>query len=92
LKEPNLLHEAAHGLLGAKSSNIQGDFRGVTTTETSIAKLFTISDEITRQTKTSPADVIQLSGCKNYQTSADATVGVNSHSFGLTERAKRRGL
>jgi hypothetical protein len=46
----------------------------------SIIKSFTRSqeqrDEI-RKTRTSPADVISLSGCKNYQTSADTVVGVN---------------
>jgi len=81
LKEPDLLHEAAHGLLGVQKSYVQGDMRAVLTAGTSLVKLFTTTNEVResiRQTKTSPADVIQLSGCKNYQTSADANIGGQS--------------
>jgi hypothetical protein len=92
LKEPNLLHEQAHGLLGAPTSYIPGGFRGGMAAGASTVQVFTEVRENIRQTKTSPADVIQLSGCKNYQTSADATERVNSRLFLLTERAKPWGL
>ena len=81
LKEPNILHEAGHGLLGAGMAYMQGDVRGVLTAGTSLFKMLTTSQENledVRRTKTSPADVIQLSGCKNYQTSADTMEGVYS--------------
>ena len=79
LKEPNILHEAGHGLLDAAFSYTRGDLKRVFTDGTSIVKMLTRTkekrDQI-RQTKTSPADVIQLSGCKNYQVSCDTVEAV----------------
>jgi len=75
LKEPNLLAEAGQGLLGAGMSYLRGDMSGVIKTGTALFKKVTSgrgATERARQTKTSPADVIQFSGCKDYQTSADA--------------------
>jgi metacaspase-1 len=73
------MHEAGRGFLDAADSYKKGDFSRVFQDGASIIKTFTRTqetrDEI-RKTRTSPADVIQLSGCKNYQTSADAVEGV----------------
>ena len=55
---------------------------------TSIVKLLTRKKETRnyiRETKTSPADVIQFGGCKNYQTSCDtmeAVITLNSPTDG----------
>ena len=75
LKEPNLLAEAGQGLLGAGMSYLRGDMSGVISAGTSLFKKITTGNkavETARRTKTSPADVIQFSGCKDNQTSADA--------------------
>ena len=48
---------------------------GVISAGTSLFKKITVGNkaaETARRTKTSPADVIQFSGCKDNQTSADA--------------------
>jgi len=69
------LAEAGQGLLGAFTSYSKGDMSGVINAGTSLFKKLTTGREAeqrARQTKTSPADVIQFSGCKDYQTSADA--------------------
>jgi len=53
---------------------------GVVSAGTQLFKKITTGSsarEKARQTKTSPADVIQFSGCKDYQTSADAVEGVS---------------
>ena len=74
------MHEAAHGVLDAGSSYAKGDLRGVLTAGVTIIKELTNTPErreIYRRTMTSPADVIQLSGCKDYQTSADTMEGVS---------------
>jgi len=75
LKEPNLGKEAADGLLDAVTSYARGDMGGVFT---SVKGMFSLVNgnqkeavEHARKTKTSPADVISWSGCKDSQTSAD---------------------
>ena len=81
VKEPNILHEAGHGLLDALNAYKQHDLNHVLLDGASIVKTFTRTEqsrEESRRTRTSPADVIQLSGCKNYQTSADTFEGVHS--------------
>ncbi|ODQ56551.1 hypothetical protein SAICODRAFT_63531 [Saitoella complicata NRRL Y-17804] len=79
LKEPNLAKEAGQGLLSAGMSYLRGDIGGMVSGVSSLFKNVTGSNssatEISRRTKTSPADVIQLSGCKDNQTSADASEG-----------------
>lgn len=75
LKEPNLLAEAGQGLLGAGLSYLRGDISGALKSGQSLFKKLTAGQGATekaRRTKTSPADVIQFSGCKDNQTSADA--------------------
>ncbi|KAK7050944.1 Ca(2+)-dependent cysteine protease [Paramarasmius palmivorus] len=95
IKEPNLLAEAGQGLLGAATSYARGDMGGVFSSVMGLAKMATGSgdakraEEISRQTKTSPADVISWSGCKDTQTSADTqeggqATGAMSYAFMLT--------
>ena len=74
LKEPNPLREAGHDVLDAVKSYSRGDITRVITDGTSIIKTLTRDNESReriRKAKTSPADVVQLSGSKNYETSAD---------------------
>ncbi|OAQ66609.1 metacaspase CasA [Pochonia chlamydosporia 170] len=77
LKEPNLAKEAGQGLLSVISSYSQGDLGGVASNIMSFFKKATSGEDAyarTLATKTSPADVIMLSGSKDDQTSADATI------------------
>ncbi|CCX33246.1 Similar to Metacaspase-1A; acc. no. B0XPP3 [Pyronema omphalodes CBS 100304] len=77
-KEPNLAREAGMGLFGALQAYSKGDLNGVAASAMSIAKRLTTgrsAEEKAMRTKTSPADVIQWSGSKDSQTSADATEG-----------------
>jgi metacaspase-1 len=72
LKEPNLAKEAGQGLLGVLTSYSQGDLGGVANNILGFIKKATNGEEAhTRAlaTKTSPADVIMLSGSKDDQTS-----------------------
>ena len=72
LKEPNLAKEAGQGLLGVISSYSQGDLGGVANNIVSFFKKATNGEEAHSRslaTKTSPADVIMLSGSKDDQTS-----------------------
>jgi hypothetical protein len=77
LKEPNLAKEAGAGLLGVVSAYARGDMGGMMSTAMGLIKKVGKGDEAyerTRQTKTSPADVIMWSGSKDEQTSQDATI------------------
>ena len=72
LKEPNLAKEAGQGLLSAFSSYSRGDLGGVASSIMSFAKSATTGDgayKKTKDTRTSPADVIMWSGSKDDQTS-----------------------
>lgn len=72
LKEPNLAKEAGSGLLNALSSYASGDIGGVASSVFKFAKTAYKGDdayEKTKQTRTSPADVIMWSGSKDDQTS-----------------------
>ncbi|KAF9567401.1 hypothetical protein CPC08DRAFT_814269 [Agrocybe pediades] len=75
VKEPNLAAEAGQGLLSAVSSYARGDMGGVFKSAMGLVKTATGStqkaEKIAKATKTSPADVISWSGCKDSQTSAD---------------------
>ncbi|KZT73594.1 hypothetical protein DAEQUDRAFT_743062 [Daedalea quercina L-15889] len=79
IKEPNLAAEAAQGLLGAFTSYTRGDIGGMIGSVTNVFKGVTGANQgarnVTRQTKTSPADVICWGGCKDQQTSADTFEG-----------------
>src|SRR5271170_4608756 len=78
-KEPNLMHEAAKGLLNAGVSYARGDVENLITVGMTLFNKATkgkAAREKTRLTKSSPADVIQLSGCKDDQKSADTVAAV----------------
>ncbi|KAH8100814.1 caspase domain-containing protein [Cristinia sonorae] len=76
IKEPNLAAEAGQGLLSAVGAYARGDMAGVMGSVSSLFKTASGSNKKAeakaRRTKTSPADVISWSGCKDSQTSADA--------------------
>lgn len=75
VKEPNLAAEAGAGLLSAVSSYARGDTGGMFKSVMGIVKSASGSgskaNEYAKKTRTSPADVISFSGCKDSQTSAD---------------------
>ena len=81
LKEPNLYSELGQGLLPIVSEYVKGDKQKALKSIFKLVKnvnTFTNNQgavEKTKKTKTSPADVIMLSGCKDDQTSADAHIG-----------------
>ncbi|KAH9939502.1 putative metacaspase [Amylocystis lapponica] len=90
VKEPNLAAEAGQGLLSAVSSYARGDVFGALS---SVGGLVSRgmggnrgAEQVARQTKTSPADAISWSGCKDSQTSADTVeagqaTGAMSYAF-----------
>ncbi|TFK35668.1 peptidase C14, caspase domain-containing protein [Crucibulum laeve] len=82
VKEPNLAAEAGQGLLSAVGSYARGDMSGLFKSAMSIVKTATGStqkaDKIAKATRTSPADVISWSGCKDSQTSADTQEAGNA--------------
>jgi len=72
LKEPNLAKEAGAGLLSAAGAYARGDMAGMATSLFGLAKSAMSGNdahEQTKRTKTSPADVVMWSGCKDVQTS-----------------------
>ncbi|KAH9243467.1 hypothetical protein K456DRAFT_1717023 [Colletotrichum gloeosporioides 23] len=89
LKEPNLAKEAGQGLLSAFQAYTAGDLGGVASSIFSFGKRAIAGDdayERTKETRTSPADVIMWSGSKDSQTSADANIanqatGAMSYAF-----------
>ncbi|KAF9468049.1 caspase domain-containing protein [Collybia nuda] len=90
IKEPNLAAEAGQGLLSAVTSYARGDMGGVFKSAMGIVKTATgntqKADKLTKATRTSPADVISWSGCKDSQTSADTSeageaTGAMSYAF-----------
>lgn len=81
LKEPNLAKEAGQGLLGVVSAYARGDMSSMLSTTVGLFKKVTKGDDSfqkSRQTKTSPADVVMWSGSKDEQTSQDAHIGGES--------------
>ncbi|EPQ28367.1 uncharacterized protein PFL1_04194 [Pseudozyma flocculosa PF-1] len=76
IKEPNIAAGVGKGVLGAAMDYARGDVGGMvkglfSTFKT--AKNTNSAEAITRETRSSGADVVMLSGCKDSQTSADAT-------------------
>lgn len=72
LKEPDLAKEAGQGLLGIISSYARGDMSGIAKNAMGFLKKATSGNESyqkTKQTRTSPADVVMWSGSKDTQTS-----------------------
>jgi len=81
LKEPDLAKEAGRGLLGVIQSYRGGDLGGVMKNAYGFFKQATGGEDAYNRamaTKTSAADVIMLSGSKDDQTSADATIAQQS--------------
>jgi len=90
VKEPNLAAEAGQGVLSAVSSYARGDMGGVMSSGMKLFKTATGStqkaEKYAKATRTSPADVISWSGCKDSQTSADTqeagvATGAMSYAF-----------
>ncbi|KAJ3997413.1 peptidase C14, caspase domain-containing protein [Lentinula boryana] len=90
IKEPNLAAEAGQGLLSAVTSYARGDMGGMFKSAMGIVKVASgntkKTEEYARRTKTSAADAISWSGCKDSQTSADAVeagtaTGAMSYAF-----------
>ncbi|KNZ81863.1 Metacaspase-1 [Termitomyces sp. J132] len=90
IKEPNLAAEAGQGLLSAVTSYARGDMSGVFQSAMGLVKTVTGNQEkvnkYARATRTSAADVISWSGCKDSQTSADTqeqgqATGAMSYAF-----------
>jgi len=90
IKEPNLAAEAGAGLKTAFTSYARGDMGGVLQSAMGLVKTATGSNKkaenYARATRTSAADVISWSGCKDSQTSADANeagqaTGAMSYAF-----------
>ncbi|KAJ3920169.1 peptidase C14, caspase domain-containing protein, partial [Lentinula edodes] len=90
IKEPNLAAEAGQGLMSAVSSYARGDMGGVFKSAMGLVKVASgntkKTEEYARRTKTSAADAISWSGCKDSQTSADAVeagtaTGAMSYAF-----------
>lgn len=79
LKEPNLLKDAGMGLLGIGKSYLSNDLGGMMSGASSLFSRVTRTtggdQEKVKQMKTAPADVICFTGCKDTQTSADASIG-----------------
>jgi hypothetical protein len=76
-----MVHDAAKGLLTAGQAYARGDVEGIVSAGLALFNRVTRSKEQrerTRVLKTSPADVIQFSGCKDDQKSADTTEAVIS--------------
>ncbi|KAG1784611.1 caspase domain-containing protein [Suillus plorans] len=90
IKEPNLAAEAGQSLMSAVASYARGDMGGVFSTVTGLIKTVRVdkqkAETICRTTKTSPADCISWSGCKDSQTSSDTeeagrATGAMSYAF-----------
>lgn len=90
IKEPNLLAEAGSGVLSAGMSYLKGDVGGMMSGLMNVGKQMmgtnSNATNVTRQTRTSPADVVMWSGCKDSQTSADTSeagkaTGAMSYAF-----------
>lgn len=71
IKEPNLLADAGQGAMSAVGSYLRGDLGGVASSLMGVGKKVmggNKAQERAKQTKTSPADVISLSGASSLST------------------------
>lgn len=94
LKESNLVKETAKGLLSAGVQYARGDVDGIVATASTLFNRLThgkAAKQKSLRTKSSPADVIQFSGCKDYQKSADV-VGAGGEATGAMSWAFREVL
>lgn len=79
IKEPNVAAGAAKGLMSTLSSFQRNDVGGMISGVTNLVKVASggtqKAGQYAKATRTSPADAISWSGCKDSQTSADAQIG-----------------
>ncbi|KAF9133488.1 Ca(2+)-dependent cysteine protease [Mortierella sp. 14UC] len=83
LKEPNMMADVGQGVLVAGMAYLKGDTGGMLRGLGDLGKKLMTSRnkrDKSLDEKSSPADCIMLSGCKDTQTSADA----HEQSFGMT--------
>ncbi|KAF9145784.1 Ca(2+)-dependent cysteine protease [Mortierella sp. GBA39] len=83
LKEPNMMADVGQGVLVAGMAYLKGDTGGMLRGLGDLGKKLLTSRnhrDKSLDNKSSPADCIMLSGCKDTQTSADA----HEQSFGMT--------
>ncbi|KAG8899653.1 Ca(2+)-dependent cysteine protease [Tulasnella sp. 403] len=92
IKEPNVALQAGSSLLGAGMAYMRKDYKGVFKGVKGVISAASgggsKADQLSRRTKSSPADVISWSGCKDSQTSADTQVageGTGAMSWAFTE-------
>jgi hypothetical protein len=72
-----MLADAGSGAMGAATSYLRGDLGGVFKSLSGVGKRLMNGDKATeyaKQTRSSNADVISWSGCKDTQTSADTSM------------------
>lgn len=89
LKEANIFKDAGSGLLSAGLAYASGNVGGALSSVMSLGKKVLSGksvDDRVKQFKSSAADVIMFSGCKDEQTSADAfeagrSTGAMSYAF-----------
>ncbi|KIJ66864.1 hypothetical protein HYDPIDRAFT_85427 [Hydnomerulius pinastri MD-312] len=90
IKEPNMAAGAAKGALSAVMSLQKNDIRGLVDSVTGLVNIAggraQKANQYAKATKTSNADVISWSGCKDSQTSADTQIagkstGAMSYAF-----------
>ncbi|GJN88093.1 hypothetical protein Rhopal_001049-T1 [Rhodotorula paludigena] len=89
LKEPNMLADVGSGAMGIATSYLRRDMGGAIKGLMGMGKRIMNGDkatEVTKQTRSSEADVITWSGCKDSQTSADTSfageaTGAMSYAF-----------
>ncbi|KAG2184262.1 hypothetical protein INT44_009277 [Umbelopsis vinacea] len=97
LKEQNMFKDAGSGLLTAGLAYASGNLGGAMSSVMGLGKKFMNGKNVSEQNKankSSPADVIMFSGCKDDQTSADANeagmnTGAMSYAFTTALRQNR---
>jgi len=92
IKEPNLVAEAGSNLLSLGTAYMRKDYGSMFSSAKGLLAAAsgnqTKAENLSRQTKSSPADVISWSGCKDSQTSADTEVngqGTGAMSWAFME-------
>ncbi|KAG9025716.1 Ca(2+)-dependent cysteine protease [Tulasnella sp. JGI-2019a] len=96
IKEPNVLAAAGTGVMGIVKGYASHDYgsmlKGATALFGAASGKQNKAEEFSRRTKSSPADVISWSGCKDSQTSADTQVagkGTGAMSWAFMESLNR---
>ncbi|CAG8452953.1 3180_t:CDS:10 [Scutellospora calospora] len=97
VKEHSVIADGGSAIMSAGMSYLRGDINGIKTTLMSFGKKAMSGNKVAEKNKinkSSPADVIMFSGCKDSQTSADANeagqnTGAMSYAFITALRANR---